>query len=175
MPGVGVAPDLRARSVGVGQADVGDAVRGQDDPVDAVLGERLAGELVAEAQAGLEVRRSAGVQPVDDASRISVGVARTGRLKDHARVAAERHDGDRVVAAELVDQDPQRVLHELEPTPLLHRPRGVDDERQRGVGTRPIAHVTRGDADAQQDLVASVNGVGPPSATTAKVVSRGGG
>ena len=82
-----VLADARQDALGIGQADVGDAVRGQHDPVDAVLGERLAGQPVAQPQAGLEVRRAARVELVDglaDGPRVVGGRsagARPGRRR----------------------------------------------------------------------------------------------
>ena len=62
-----VAPDRAQDRFRVRQPDIRDAVRGEDDPIDAVLRERAAGEVVAEPQAGLEVRGAAGLQLVDHA------------------------------------------------------------------------------------------------------------
>ena len=87
MPAAASSRIAREDRVGVGQADVGDAVGGEHDPVDAVLGERLAGQVVAEPQARLEVRRAARLERVDGAEDLVV-VGRRGRRR--ARPARRR-------------------------------------------------------------------------------------
>ena len=77
---LGVAADRVEDRFGVGQADVGDAVGGEHDPVDAVLGQGLAGEVVAEPQAGLEVRGAARPKLLDDPEDL-VASGRPGRLR----------------------------------------------------------------------------------------------
>jgi hypothetical protein len=77
--GRGVVADPPQDAVRVGQPDVGDAVRGEDHPVDAIPAVGLAGEVVAQPQARLEVGRAARLELVDGRQdRLLVGGA--GRL-----------------------------------------------------------------------------------------------
>ena len=84
---------------GVGQADVRHAIRRQHDAIDIVLAQRLAGKLVAEAQARLEVRRAPGSEPVDDVEDVALA-GRTRRPEQDAGIVAEGDDRDRVALIE---------------------------------------------------------------------------
>ena len=95
--GRGVVADAAQDPVGVGEPDVGDAVRGEDDAVDAVLGQRPAGLLVAEPEAGLEVRRAARLELVDGAEDRAAVVRAVWTRSTSAGVVAEGDDRDAVV------------------------------------------------------------------------------
>ena len=97
--------------------------------------QRLARQLVAEREAGLEVGRATRLELVDG-GHDPVVVGRAGRWEHDARVIAERHDRDRIAPAEAADQLSQRVLDQLEPVLARHRAGGVDDEREGGRGPR---------------------------------------
>ena len=152
MPAVASRSIAAQDRLGVGQPDIGHAVGREDDPVDAVLGERLAGQLVAEAQTGLQVRGATGLELLDDAEDL-IGIGRRGRPEQDAAVVAEGDDGDRVAPIESVDQQAQGILDEFESTLPFHGPRGVDDERERRRLAGAVAHVARLQTDAQQDFV----------------------
>ena len=94
-PGGGIVADLAEDGVGVGQPDVGDAIRGEDDPIDpAVAEERLARQRIAEREAGLQVRRATGLELIDGPQDRGL-VGRPGRRQDDARRVAEGDDRDR--------------------------------------------------------------------------------
>ena len=87
------------------------------------------------------------------ASRIAASsVAGVGPRTTWA-VVAEDDDRDAVVAAEPVDEDPQRLLDDLEPAVLLHRAGRVDDERERRLLALAVRDGPRLEADPEEDLV----------------------
>ena len=151
-PGRGVVADLAEDPGRVGQSDVGDAVRGKDDPVDPAVAEvGLAGKAVAEPETRLEVGRAAGLERVDG-GQDGLLVGRARRWQDDAGVVTERDDRDRVALAEAVDQLPQRILDQLEAVAGAHRARGVDHEGQRGVRAGLLGRLARLDPDPEQDV-----------------------
>ena len=92
--GLGAVPDAAEDRVGVGRADVRDAVRGEDDAVDAARHEGPAGHLVAQLEAGRRVRRAARLERLDGAQD-RLAVADRRRLEDDAGVGAVGDDADR--------------------------------------------------------------------------------
>ena len=148
-----VLADARQDALGIGQADVGHAVGGEHDPVDAVLGERLAGQPVAQPQPGLEVGRAARVELVDGLGRWSarrpaaVG-GRTTRASSPkvtmATVSSRSSPSTSRCRASLTVSS--RASRSIEPE--------VSMTKVRAAWSRcAVAHVARPQADAQDDLV----------------------
>ena len=145
--------DLGEDRLGVRVPDVRHAVGRDDHPVDPALGERLAGEPVAEPEPGLRV---GGVLRLEfgDGAPDRGPVACPGRGEDDARFGREGDDRDPVGLAELVDEEAQRILDQLEPVIAGHRTRRVDDEGERcrrALAARDVAGL---DPDPEEDLAA---------------------
>ena len=137
---------------GVRRADVRDAVRGEDDPVDALVAELLTGHLVAQAQPGLGVRRALRLEGVDRVED-RAGVAGGGGFEEDPRLRPVDDDADRVVASQALHEETEGLLDEPEAVLAGHRARDVDDERERRIGTRPIGDLARLEPDPEQHLV----------------------
>ncbi len=148
----GVGADAVEDLGGIGGAHVRDAVRREDHAVDPVLAEGGARELVAEREACLGVRGAARLQRVDGGED-PVGVPRRRGLEDDLGVRAELDDRDGIPCVEAVDEQGEGLLHEAQPVLAGHRARGVDDEREGGVGPLGTGDLARLDADPEQHLV----------------------
>ncbi len=149
---VGVVAQLAGQPVGIGQTPVGDAVRQQDDPVDALGVVGPVGLFVAEAEPGLDVGAALGLE-TPDGSHDVVLVAGLGGFEHQAGVVAEGDDRDRVVVVELVDQFDERALDQLETVIGVHRTRHVDHERQRCPGPVVVVDTQTLHPDPDDDVV----------------------
>ena len=75
-----------------------------------------------------------------------------------------------------VDEQAEERLDDVQRAPLRHRARGVDDERQGGVGSGGLTDIPAADADRTSRYRSSrTKGVEPPSTQTPKVPSAGAG
>jgi hypothetical protein len=112
-----------------GQADVEVAVGREDDAVDAVLHEVLAGLRVGEGDAGAAVGRAAGLEALQRVADRLLLVA-GGRREHEAGRAGVHDDRDAVLGVHVVDQAHEAVLEQRQLVLLGHRARHVDQEHE---------------------------------------------
>ena len=101
---VGVTAKAGSECVNVGDASVGETVRGDDHTVDAVITEGLTSEVVTSIQASLQVGVATGTHAVDGVED-AVSFTNLGGLQDDSRLTRVGHDGNGVVTVEFLDED----------------------------------------------------------------------
>ena len=139
-PALALALD-EARQFGLaGDADVEVAVGGEDDAVDAVLDEVLAGEIVGQLDTGGAVGRAAGVELLDGSVDGGLLVPRC-RLQSEAAVPRVGDDRDAVLWTQGVDQHLHRGLDQRQAVGRHHRSGDIEQERE--VARRCIALLDR--------------------------------
>ena len=113
----------------VGNADVEVAVGGEDDAVDALGDEVLAGLRVGEGDAGPAVGRPAGLEVVDRTEdRLLVGAG--GRRQHQARGAGVGDHRDPVAGVHVLDQQAQASAQQRQLVGRTHRARDIDQEHE---------------------------------------------
>ena len=100
-------------------------------------------------QTGLHVRAAARAELVDGGDD-ALGLSDLRRRQHRRGVVAVGDDRDRVVVAEVLDEQGQRRLHEAEAVADVHRAGRVDDEREVRRRTIGVGDGGRVDGDAHQ-------------------------
>ena len=132
--------------IGIGVADIGDAVGGQNHPIDRAIPIVPRREIVAQTQPGFRVGGVHRIQPVDGVED-AVAIFNRSRIDDRPRPIGVRDDRNPVVGAKLIDQRGQPVLHHLHLVVFTHRAGHVDDEGEQCILALPAGQVLALNAD----------------------------
>ena len=136
-----------------GVADVADAVGEHHDAGDAIGLHFVHRQPVGDLQAIFDVRRAARLQGVDGLQDLAPFTG-FGRFEQHGPTVPVGHNGNLVVGAEFVHQQPERPLHEAQPVLASHGAGNVDGEHQRCVLPLLIEEVFPLQSDPHQPMVA---------------------
>ena len=132
--------------IGIGVADISDAIGGQNHPIDRAIPIVPRREIVAQTQPGFRVGGIHRIQAGDGGQDV-VAILDRSRLDDGPRPIGVRDDRDPVVGAKLIDQRGQAVLHHLHLVVFTHRAGHVDDEGEQCVLALPAGQVLALNAD----------------------------
>ena len=144
--------------VRAGDAHIEIAVRSQNDPVDTLGVKIFLRQLIGILDAFRARRRAACAEPVDGGQDFGL-VGNSRRPQRHARTRCIRHDANRVVGLELINQHTERIFHQRQPVLRPHRARHIDEEHK--VGAWPFGGLQCVALDADMDeLVGSIPGRG---------------
>jgi len=138
--------------LGVGQADVEVAVRGQKNPVDAILDEGLAGHGIGQHDPGTAGRGPPGMEFVERGQYLSLFIAGR-RFEHHAGRARVYDNGNPVPARQLFDQQPHSGLEQGQLVGRVHGPGDIDEQHEIGCRALVLPDCVAFQADAQQQSI----------------------